>query len=60
MNADDIKRTFSTFSFDAGRAPRNMIINPETYARFRDSIAMFRANPQPKSADQHTKDLEFR
>jgi G3E family GTPase len=60
MNADDIKRTFSTFSFDAGRAPRNMIINPETYARFRDSIAMFRATPQPKSADQHTKDLEFR
>ena len=60
MNADDIKRTFSAFSFDAGRAARNMTINPETYARFRDTIAMFRATPQPKSADQHTKDLEFR
>lgn len=60
MTADDIKRTFSTFSFDAGRAPRNMIINPETYARFRETIEMFRATPQPKSIEQHTKDLEFR
>lgn len=60
MNADDIKRTFSAFRFDAGRAPRNMTINPQTYARFRSAIEMFRATPQPKSADQHTKDLEFR
>lgn len=60
MTADDIKRTFSTFSFDAGRAPRNMTINPETYARFRETIEMFRATPQPKSTEQHTKDLEFR
>ena len=61
MDAANIERTFSTFSFDAGRAPRNMIINPATYARFREAIEMFRDNPQPpKISDKLTKNLELR
>lgn len=61
MNAANIERTFSTFSFDAGRAPRNMVINPETYARFRETIEMFRANPQPPhDSEKLTKNLELR
>ena len=34
IDADDIRRTFATFRFEAGRAARNMTINPETYASF--------------------------
>jgi G3E family GTPase len=61
MDAATIERTFSTFSFDAGRGPRNMIINPVTYARFRETIEMFRANPQPPQiSDKLTKNLELR
>ncbi len=57
IDAEDIKRTFATFRFDAGRAPRNMTINPETYARFRDTIELFRTSPA--SSVQATK-LEIR
>ena len=46
IDADDIRRTFATFKFDAGRAPRNMIINPETYQRFRATIELFRTSPE--------------
>jgi G3E family GTPase len=62
IDADDIRRTFSTFSFDAGRAPRNMTINPATYEKFRDTMQLFRAPPQPSSpADAgQTRDLELR
>ncbi len=46
IDAEDIRRTFAAFRFDAGRAPRNMTINPETYARFRDTIELFRNAPR--------------
>jgi G3E family GTPase len=42
IDAGDIRRTFAAFRFEGGRAKRNMTINPETYARFRDTIALFR------------------
>jgi G3E family GTPase len=45
IDAADIRRTFETFRFDGGRAPRNITINPETYARFRDTIELFRSSP---------------
>src|SRR6185503_6053777 len=37
----DIRRTFKTFKFEGGRAPRNMTIDPQTYASFRDTIELF-------------------
>lgn len=49
INAADIKRTFATFTFEGGRAPRNRIIDPTTYERFRDAIQLFRTSPQSSS-----------
>ena len=45
IDAGDIRRTFATFRFDAGRAPRNMTINPETYGRFAETMQLFRTSP---------------
>ena len=45
IDAEDIKRTFAAFTFDAGRAPRNMTINPETYGRFAEAMQLFRTSP---------------
>ncbi len=45
IDAADIRRTFATFRFDAGRAPRNMTINPETYGRFAEAMQLFRTSP---------------
>jgi G3E family GTPase len=45
IDAGDIQRTFATFRFDAGRAPRNMTLNPETYSRFAETIQLFRTSP---------------
>jgi G3E family GTPase len=45
IDTDDIRRTFAAFRFEAGRAPRNAVINPRTYARFRDTIELFRTSP---------------
>lgn len=59
IEAEDIKRTFSTFRFDAGRSPRNMTINPETYARFRDTVELFRSSPGAASSRQKSE-LEIR
>lgn len=61
MDSDELKRTFATFSFEGGRAARNMTINPATYQRFRETIEMFRAAPQlstPAQAGQKS-DLEL-
>jgi G3E family GTPase len=52
VDANDIRRTFATFKFDAGRASRNMTINPETYERFRATIELFRTSPQKPVAIQ--------
>jgi G3E family GTPase len=45
IDADDIRRTFATFSFGAGRGTRNLTINPATYERFRETIQLFRTSP---------------
>jgi G3E family GTPase len=63
IDADDIRRTFSTFRFDAGRTARNMTINPATYARFRDTIELFRSSPPrvpARATDRFNEELETR
>jgi G3E family GTPase len=45
IDADDIRHTFATFRFDAGRSSRNLTINPETYGRFANMIQLFRTSP---------------
>lgn len=66
IDADDIRRTFQTFRFEGGRAARNMTIDPKTYARFRDTIQLFRTSPPRSPAggaadrDEHaSSDMEF-
>lgn len=59
IDAADIRRTFAAFRFEGGRAKRNMTINPATYARFRDTIALFRSSPRAPSNDM-TIELEIR
>ncbi len=63
IDAADIRRTFATFRFEGGRAQRNMTINPETFARFRETIQLFRSSPprEPASAtDRFNEELETR
>jgi G3E family GTPase len=55
IDAADIERTFSAFRFEGGRAERNMTINPETYAHFRQSIELFRTSPQRGAAKTSSK-----
>ncbi len=55
IDAADIERTFSAFRFEGGRAERNMTINPETYAQFRQSIELFRTSPQRGAAKTSSK-----
>jgi G3E family GTPase len=54
IDAADLKRTFATFRFDAGRAPRNMTLNPATYAQFAETMQLFR------TSSGRTKELESR
>ena len=60
INAADIRRTFETFQFDAGRAPRNMAINPEVYARFRHTVELFRTSPRSAATADQKSELEIR
>lgn len=60
IDAADIRRTFETFQFDAGRAPRNMTINPETYARFRHTIELFRTSPRFAATPKQKSELDIR
>jgi G3E family GTPase len=60
VNAADIERTFTAFRFNEGRAPRNMTISPQTYARFRDTIELFRTSPRAEPSENPTTELETR
>ncbi|HSU42798.1 MAG TPA: GTP-binding protein, partial [Casimicrobiaceae bacterium] len=40
---EDVKRTFATLAFEGGREKRNLTIRPETYARFKQTMEVFRA-----------------
>jgi len=61
MDAEDIERTFAAFRFEGGRAARNMTIDPETYARFRDAMELFRSSPPRRAAKPNDgkNQLEF-
>ena len=54
IDAADIKRTFATFRFNAGRAARNLTLNPATYAQFAETMQLFR------TSSGRTKELESR
>jgi G3E family GTPase len=57
IDAADIRRTFQTFRFEGGRAARNMAIDPETFARFRDTIQLFRTSAPRASAASQSNEL---
>jgi G3E family GTPase len=42
MDTAEIRATFAAFSFEGGRDARNLTIRPDTYARFKDTIELFR------------------
>lgn len=42
LNEQALRDTFAAFSFEGGRDRRNMVIRPDVYARFRDTISLFR------------------
>jgi len=44
-----VKRTFATLAFEGGRAQRNLTIRPETYARFKQTMEVFRAGARQAS-----------
>ncbi|HSQ81269.1 MAG TPA: GTP-binding protein [Casimicrobiaceae bacterium] len=44
MDPAEVERTFATFDFDAGRAPRNTRIDPATYRRFAETMELFRGS----------------
>ncbi|MGH8618271.1 MAG: CobW family GTP-binding protein [Burkholderiales bacterium] len=42
IGADEVRQTFRAFACEAGRAPRNMTIDPARFAAFRETIQIFR------------------
>jgi hypothetical protein len=44
-----VQRTFGTFSFEGGRGRRNLSIRPDTYARFKSAIEVFRQDSRRAS-----------
>ncbi|MHB8726547.1 MAG: CobW family GTP-binding protein [Casimicrobiaceae bacterium] len=44
MDVTEVRRTFATFDFGAGRAARNTRIDPATYRRFAETMELFRAS----------------
>ncbi len=63
IDAADMRRTFETFRFEGGRATRNMTIDPQIYARFRDTVQLFRTSAPRAGATQQpaesNSDLEL-
>jgi G3E family GTPase len=39
---EHVRRTFAALAFEGGREPRNLTIRPETYARFKQTMEVFR------------------
>jgi G3E family GTPase len=63
IDATDIRRTFEAFRFEGARAKRNMVVDPQTYACFRDTIELFRSSPPRRPAnvsDDVKNELELR
>jgi hypothetical protein len=51
IEPEHIRSTFPTFGFEGGRDRRNLVIRPETYARFKTTMEQFRdgARASPKA-----------
>ena len=49
ISEQQVRRTFATLSFEGGRAPRNLTIRPDTYARFKQSMEVFREGARAAS-----------
>ena len=52
MDIEEIRRTFAAFDFSAGRATRNMTINPRHYDEFKKRIALFRQSAAASSVER--------
>ncbi|WP_232076784.1 CobW family GTP-binding protein [Variovorax sp. PBL-H6] len=51
LDEQALRDTFAALRFEGGRDLRNMVIRPEVYARFRDTISLFRQRaPEPAEA----------
>jgi len=46
---EQVRRTFATLSFEGGRSRRNLTIRPDTYARFKQSMEIFREGARAAS-----------
>jgi G3E family GTPase len=46
---EQVRRTFAALAFEGGRERRNMTIRPETYARFKHTMEMFREGAHASS-----------
>ena len=53
---EDVKRTFATLAFEGGREQRNLTIRPETYARFKQTMVVFRAGARQASKAPASRD----
>jgi hypothetical protein len=42
LDEQALRDTFAALDFEGGRDRRNMVIRPDVYARFRDTISLFR------------------
>lgn len=49
ISEEQVRRTFATLSFEGGRAARNLTIRPDTYARFKQSMEVFREGARAAS-----------
>ena len=49
ISEQQVRRTFATLSFEGGRARRNLVIRPDTYARFKQSMEVFREGARAAS-----------
>lgn len=52
LDEQALRDTFAALSFEGGRDRRNMVIRPEVYARFRDTITLFRRHGATAEAAQ--------
>ncbi len=49
IDEQQVRRTFATLAFEGGRERRNLTIRPETYARFKSTMEVFREGARAAS-----------
>jgi G3E family GTPase len=53
---EDVKRTFATLAFEGAREKRNLTIRPEAYARFKQTMEVFRSGARRASKAPASRD----